>query len=118
MSRTNIARAEVVCACCGDLIAELEAGWFEWVMRLGQAHNGALEGFQIVHHAERCMYNTDRFKGDRYVLNQPLSHFAGAGGLQELAARVRQAPTVEGSSLGLVLWQLARLSELGRRGKP
>jgi hypothetical protein len=71
-----------ICDDCSELIEDVKDGWFEWYHH---HDSGIEEGFRIVHHNKKCMYN-DRalFREGKSNSDMHLDDFVGETGLLSL----------------------------------
>ena len=108
MARERSIRSGWRCDSCGDLMADLQAGWVEWLAAEGTNGKPKVSGLRLVHRRNTsprwrepygCRYNPrDEFRKNRGIVEGlALDRFAGADRLMLLLSMIadRELPVQE-----------------------
>ena len=93
------------CDSCGEVINEPNDGWLEWYHEQGEIGNN--EGYRIVHHDRRCMYNSRKlFLENKSLSDMHLSDFIGSDGLVSLLSHIEFNDVKDNSELVEIIRRL------------
>jgi len=108
MPRINSIRSGWRCDSCGELVADLQAGWVEWIAAQDRKGKPRVSGLRLVHRRSAsprcrepygCQYNPqDEFGKHRGIVEGlALERFAGPDGLMLLLSMIaeRELPAEE-----------------------
>lgn len=93
------------CDNCGEVINEPNDGWLEWYHEQGEIGNN--EGYRIVHHDRKCMYNSKKLSLENKSLSDMhLSDFIGSDGLVTLLSHIEFNDVKDNSELVEIIRRL------------
>ncbi|WP_158111550.1 hypothetical protein [Staphylococcus aureus] len=93
------------CDDCGEVINEPNDGWLEWYHEQGEIGNN--EGYRIVHHDRKCMYNSKKlFLENKSLSDMHLSDFIGPDGLVTLLSHIEFNDVKDNSELVEIIRRL------------
>ncbi|PTK09479.1 hypothetical protein [Staphylococcus saprophyticus] len=86
------------CDHCGEVINDPNDGWLEWHHESGEIGN--YEGYRIVHHDKKCMYDASRlFRENKSLSDMHLTSYIGPDGLVSLLSMIEFNDVKDNSEL-------------------